>query len=267
LGACNTVTGSGPSTPQTSHIPIVANGPCAIKPSATNTGPAGDLHDSPITVVKDGQTIEDARVGRLEIRGRAVTVRNVEATGNILVTGDGALIDHVSAAGIAISSASGTTVQYADIGNGAGDGIHITSDRGRLVQNVVLKYNFVHSPRVPDDAHYDGTQVRGVEGLVISCSTYDPGAYRNTFNAAIYVEDANGGASDVIIEHNWLYGFGFSIMIGANGTRIIGNRVGGDIKWGSCDLEGASFSSLEIRDNVNDKTNTPEPMCSFASTR
>jgi hypothetical protein len=216
--------------------------------------------------LKDGQTLENVRVEGLEIRGKGVTIRNVEAT-YILVTGDDALIDHVSATGIAISSASGTTVQYANISKGDGDGIHVTSDRGRLVKNVVLKYNFIHSPRVPDNAHYDGTQVRGVDGLAVSCSTYDPGGYLDTFNAAIYLEHANGGDTNVSIEHNWLYGFGFSVMVDASHTRIIGNRVGGDIHWGTCYLgDSTSLSSLEIRENVNDKTDKAEPMCAGAPT-
>jgi hypothetical protein len=241
---------------------------CVTKPSASNTGATGPLKDSRATVLKNGQTLENVRVKELEIQGKGVTVRNVEATGYILITGDDALIDHVSARGIGISSASGTTVQYANIGNGDGDGIHVTSDGGRLIKNVVLKYNFIHSPKVPDDAHYDGTQVRGVKGLVISCSTYDPGRYRDPFNAAIYIEDANGGNTKVSIEHNWLYGFGFSVMIDSPKTRIVGNRVGGDIHWDTCDLgDSVRLSSLKIRDNINDETHKPEPMCSEASKR
>jgi hypothetical protein len=250
------------STPATKTSSVPTNR--CVKPAASNTGPSGPLQDNTTKVLQNGQTLENVRVKGLEIRGQRVTVRNVEATGYILITGDDALIDHVSAGGIAISSASGTTVQYANIGNGDGDGIHVTSDGGRLVKNVVLKYNFIHSPRVPDDAHYDGTQVRGVDGLVIYCSRYDPGAYRDTFNAAIYLEDANGGDRNVSIKHNWLYGFGFSLMIDVTRhIRIIGNRVGGDIHWGTCDLAASvKTSSLEIRDNINDETNKPEPLCS-----
>jgi Right handed beta helix region len=183
-------------------------------------------------------------------------------------TGNNAILDHVSATGIAISSATGSTVQYSNIGKSPEDGIHITSDRGSMVKNVVLSHNFIHSPKVPETAHYDGTQVRGVKGLVISCSTYDPGKYQTPFNAAIYLEDANGGNTNVSIEDNWLYGFGFSVMIDAPKTRIIGNRVGGDIHWGTCYLsDSVSVSSLRIRDNINEKTHKPEPMCSEASRR
>lgn len=239
-----------------------------MKPSASNTGATGTLQDNPTTVLKNGQTLENARVEELEIRGKGVTVRNVEVAGNVFITGNNAILDHVSATGIAISSATGSTVQYSNIGKSPEDGIHITSDRGSMVKNVVLSHNFIHSPKVPETAHYDGTQVRGVKGLVISCSTYDPGKYQTPFNAAIYLEDANGGNTNVSIEDNWLYGFGFSVMIDAPKTRIIGNRVGGDIHWGTCYLsDSVSVSSLRIRDNINEKTHKPEPMCSEASRR
>ena len=237
--------------------------PCDVKPGKSNTGPSGALQDSPTTVLESGQTLENARVASLEIRGKGVTVRNVEVTDAILITGDDATLDHVSTSGIAISSASGATVQYVNVGNSAEDGIHVTSDRGRLVKNVLLKYNYIHTPQVPNDAHYDGTQVRGVDGLVVFCSTYDPGAYRPQYNAAVYLEDANGGDTNVSVEKNWLYGFGFSVMVDANKTRIVGNRVGGDIHWGTCSVgRSADQATLEVSDNVKDDTNAADPMCS-----
>jgi hypothetical protein len=239
-----------------------------MKPSASNTGPTGQLKDSSTTVLNNGQKLENVRVKGLEIRGKNVTVRNVEVAEDIFITGNNAMLDHVSATGIAVSSATGATVQYSNIAKSPEDGIHITSDRGSMVKNVVLSHNFIHSPKVPESAHYDGTQVRGVRGLVISCSTYDPGRYRNPYNAAIYLEDANGGDTNVSIENNWLYGFGFSVMIDAPETEIIGNRLGGDIHWGTCYLaDSVKFSSLKVRDNINDETREPEPMCSKASKR
>ena len=57
-------------------------------------------------------------------------------------------------------------------------------------------------------------------------------------------------------------------MIDSPRTRIIKNRIGGDIHWGTCDLgDSVSVSSLKIRDNINDETAEPEPMCSEASKR
>ena len=249
-----------PNPPQ--EIPDVSVAPCTLKPAARNTGASGSLQDSSTTVLQDGQTLENVRVASLEIPGTNVIVRNVEVAGKTLITGDDVTLDRVSTASIAISSASGTTVQYSNIGNTAEDGIHVTSDSGRMIKNVLLTHNFIHTPRVADEAHYDGTQVRGVNGLLITCSTYDPGPYQQTFNAAVFIEEANGGNRNVSIEHNWLYGFGFSIMLDSNKVRIVGNRVGGDIHWGTCAVgPRTDVASLDIRDNFNENTNAADAMC------
>jgi len=242
-----------------------ASPPCPDKPSAANTGPSGPLKASSVTVLDTKQTLKNVRVQNLLISGDDVTVRNVEVTGGILVKGDGATIDHVKTTGIAVSSASGTTIERTEIANGQDDAVHLTSDAGRQVRNITMRENYIHSPRVADQAHYDGTQVRGVHGLTISCSTYDAGQYRQPYNAAIYIEDANGGNANVSIEHNWLYGFGFSVMIGSPGTRLIGNHVGGDIQWNLCYLgNGIQPDQLVDRANVQAGKDGSGPMCADA---
>jgi hypothetical protein len=215
-----------------------------------------------VTRLGTGQVLENANVKHLTISGKNVTVRNVQVNGSILVTGDGATIDHVTAKGISISSASGTTVQFTNIGFGQGDGIHVTSDRGRQVRNVTLRYNYVHDPRVPDNAHYDGTQVRGINGLTISCSVYDPGPYQHMYNAAVYLEDANGGDSNITVTHNWLYGFGFSVMVDAANVTLSANRIGGDIHWASCRLgKRTGNPNLRITGNVEDSGGAVTKLC------
>ena len=171
-------TSSATATP-TKGTTAPANSSCSVKPSAATTGASGSRTNSSVRVLDDGQTLQNADVGgSIEIRGNNVTVRNVSVAGSILVTGDNAMIDHVTAKGVSISSASGTTVQYANIGYSKGDGMHVTSDGGKMIRNVVLRYNYIHDPRVPSDAHYDGIQVRGVNGLTIDCSVYDPGPFQ-----------------------------------------------------------------------------------------
>ncbi|QIM21709.1 hypothetical protein G7075_12190 [Phycicoccus sp. HDW14] len=171
----------------------------------------------------------------LTISGSNVTVQNVRVSGGILVQGSNVTIDHVTAQNVSISSASHVTVRYSDLGGGTEDAIHVTSDRGSMVRDVELRSNYLHDPRPSSDAHYDGTQVRGVDGLTIACSVYDGGPYRSQLNAAIYLEDANGGNSNVTIERNWLLGYGFPIFIDpSSNTTVTGNRLGGDIHWDTC---------------------------------
>jgi hypothetical protein len=234
-----------------------------LKPSAANTGATGSRSRSSVSVLNDGQTLQNADVANsIEIRGNNVTVRNVSVAGNILVTGDNAMIDHVTAQGVAISSASGTTLQYANIGYSKEDGIHVTSDRGRMIRNAVLRYNYVHEPRVPSDAHYDGTQVRGVDGLTVDCSVYDPGPFQWTLNAAVYLEDANGGDTNVRVTNNWLYGHAFPVMVDAGTSTFTNNRIGGDIKWDVCyPGKNLNTSNFKSSGNVWDATNAKLNLC------
>ncbi|WP_240474334.1 right-handed parallel beta-helix repeat-containing protein [Intrasporangium chromatireducens] len=180
----------------------------------------------------------------------------------MLVLGDRVTLEGVTAKSISISSASGVTISRSNIGGGDADGVHITSDRGRMVGDVVLDYNLVHDPQVSAGAHYDGTQVRGINGLQISCSVYDAGAYRPQYNAGIYLEDANGGTQNVTIANNWILGWGHSLMVDARNVQLVGNHFGGDIKWGVCYVgKRVGASSFTLSDNVMEPGGRPVSPC------
>ncbi|EWT05293.1 hypothetical protein N864_02190 [Intrasporangium chromatireducens Q5-1] len=246
----------------TSSSATAAVGACQFKPSSANTGASGTRSNLGVTTVGAGQTLANANVGSLVITGANATIRNVAVNGNILVKADGAMIDHVTARGIAISSASNATVRYSNVGYTKGDGINVTSDRGVMSRNILFSHNFVHDPRVPAGAHYDGSQVRGVDGLTINCSTYDPGPYASQFNAGVYLEDANGGTSNVKVTNNWLYGFGFSVMMDARNVTLQGNRLGGDIHWGTCYIgKRVGTAGLTSLGNVWDSSGKSLALC------
>ncbi len=210
--------------------------------------------------------MENSTVSDLHVAGNDVVIRNVKVEGEILVTGDRVKLDHVTTKGIAISSASDVTVTFTNIGEGSDDGIHVTSDRGRIARNITLSNNYIHDPRVEPTAHYDGTQVRGVDGLTITCSTYDPGPYKPPYNAAIYLEDANGGDARVLIRDNWLRGFGHNLMIAAKTVSITDNALGGDTHWGPCYLgEGTPSSAVTARGNFVESSGKQLTVCSSKS--
>lgn len=245
LGGCSGPEGEA-SNPATA-VPAA----CDFRPDPDNTGPRGELPFSSVTVLADGESLEGATVTSLHVEGSDVTVRDVDVDGAVLVTGDHVILDRVSAEGISISSASDVRVERSDVGWGPADGIHVTSDGPDLVRDVVLSHNLVREPRASPEAHYDGTQVRGVRGLLIECSVYDAGGFDDTYNAAIYIENANGGARDVRIEHNWLLGSAWSLMVGTPGISLVGNRVGGDIKWGTCHLGSVPAGDAPVeQDNL-----------------
>ncbi len=217
-----------------------------------------------MTTLGNNARLENASVSNLMITGTNVTVRNVSVSGSLgLALASDVMISRVTARSVGISSSSNVTLEYSRIGGGQEDAIHLTSDRGRLASNILLRYNYLSNPRPASDAHYDGTQVRGVNGLTISCSVYDPGSYVSQLNAAIYLEDANGGDSNVTLDRNWLYGYGYTLMLDrSSGTRVTNNRFGGDIQWGPCFAQsGFSFTQSG---NVWDSTGAAVGTCKTA---
>lgn len=222
---------------------------CRMKPSNDNTGARGQLQDVNVTELGDGARLSNARVSSLTITGTDVKVKNVHVDGRILITGEKVRLRRVTAQHIGISSAMDVVVAKSNVGYSTEDGIHVTSDGDRFIRRVVLRYNYIHHPQAPPDAHYDGTQVRGVDDLVIRCSTYDAGPFQDTFNANIYLENANGGVYNATIARNWLYGSAWSVMISAESARVIRNKFGGDIHWGYCYL-GSGSGAFESRGNI-----------------
>ncbi len=248
------------TAPPATTPPPAPNNACAIKPAASNTGASGTRTNSSQTTLNNGAVLENANVSSLTIYGSNVTVRNVSVAGSILVAGDNVMIDRVTTQGIGISSASNVTVQYANIGFGPDDAIHVTSDGGRYINNVTLKYNYMHDPRVAPSAHYDGIQVRGAANSTIACNTIDPGPFQETFNAAVYLEDANGGENNIVVQNNWLYGFAFSVMMDARNTQLLGNQLGGDIHWGECYL-GTRVGNAGLISTGNTRNGQPTNLC------
>lgn len=234
--------------------------PCRMKPDDANTGATGDLRASSRTVLRDGATLRNARVSDLTISGTGVVVRNVRVDGSVLITGERVRLKRVTAEHIGISSAVDVVVARASIGYGPDDGIHVTSDGDRLVRDVVLRYNYIHHPAAPPESHYDGTQVRGVDGMTIRCSTYRSGPFQETMNANIYLENANGGIRNVTVARNWLYGSAWSVMVSAESARLAGNRLGGKPHWGFCYLSSGR-DSIESSGNVRVPGRRPINLC------
>ncbi|MFC7494580.1 MULTISPECIES: right-handed parallel beta-helix repeat-containing protein [unclassified Nocardioides] len=232
------------AAPEASAAPAAkAANACKFRPGPGNTGAHGVRQDRGTTSLRSGQTLENANVSSLEIRGSGITVRNVRVSGNIFVTPGSSKVRIVrsTAQGIGISSASRISVVRSDIGFSSDDAIHVTSDAGSLVRGVKLRYNYIHDPRVTNGAHYDGTQVRGVHGMLIECSTYRAGPYQSNFNAGVYLENANGGDSNVTVHHNWIFGYAFSVMVDAESATFTANRVR-DPHWRACYLGNSSGS-------------------------
>lgn len=247
--ATSTVTAASPlpvtagvTTPGSPRAIDRAAAPCGQQPTTTSTGARGPLRSRGPLTVGSGRTVQDVRVPAMELAGDDITVRNVVVDGTLLVTGQHVRIRRATAKEIYVSSGSHVTVTRSKIENSTEDAFHVSSDRGALVRDVTLRSNYVHRPVTPSANHYDGIQVRGVDGLTISCTVFQAGPYHDNFNAAVFLENANGGSENVVVSNNWMFGFAFSIMVDSPSATFTNNTIGGDIKWGPCLLLHSSGS-------------------------
>lgn len=261
-----TATATKTATPTSSPTASAPAGSC-VKPSAANTGvPSGT------SLVDDGRSeISDSNVtlsGRrftapvVYVTGSGVKIVNSQFTGSVVVRqASNVVLSHSGALSAAVSGSQGVTLEYLNLG-GASDAIHITSDTGQ-VSGVTLRNNYIHNPQPPADAHYDGTQVRGIKGLSITCSTYELGPWQTTYNAGIYLENAQGGDDDIVIDHNWIDGGGFAISVDATNLRVTSNRFGRAYHWGVCDnaSNAGGYRSFTSSGNVWDDTGAALNLC------
>ncbi len=141
--------------------------------------------------------------------------------------------------------------------------MHVTSDGASLNAGVKITNNYIHNPRPGDGSHYDGLQVRGVNGLDVLCNNFDLGSAQFEYNAAVYLEPANGGHSNVVIDGNWLLGGGHIFHYGADNddkTRLTNNHFGGDPYWGPTATCHTSGDTPAVQTG-NDLSGTPFTPC------
>lgn len=231
-----------------------------MRPTAATTGAYGTRSNSSVTSLGNGQTLTDANVSTLTISGSDVTVRNVSVAGRILVTGDRVVLDRVTSKHIGVSSAQDLTVLANRVTGSTEDGLHITSDGGRWIRNVAVKDSLIDNPNPPGGAHYDGMQVRGVNGLTVECTVFDLGPYQDTYTAAVYLEPANGNNANVQIRNNWLLGGGYIVQVGSPiSASFVGNELGGSYRWGACYDSG--LTSANFSESGNTLNGAPHALC------
>jgi hypothetical protein len=219
---------------------------CSAKPDATNTGASGQLKVSKVrSLSKRNSKLTDARLkGTLVVSGDGSVVRNVSVNGRVIVTGDDVTVDHVTAKSVIASGTSHLRVSNSNL-SGGDTAIYITSDRGAAhgVSRVRLVGNYIHDPAKEKLSSYSGTHVRGAKGVTISCSNY---ALAGNTKAAIYVESASGGTSDVVVSNNWLNGGQFTVNTDARLT--LEKNVFGTSAWlGVCQTAGQPISQSRNR--------------------
>ncbi len=183
---------------------------------------------------EDGLVLEGVLVeGDLELVGADQVLRNSRVEGHVVVRGTGVTLEDSEVGALSVASATQVVVRRVEVfGNPGSDGVHVTSGDGPRAADVLIEGSWVHSPQVEADSHYDGIQVRGVDHLTLRGNTFDLGPWHEQYNAAIFLEEANGGNVDVLVERNTVNGGGYALYVAGQGVRLIDNRFGRDANWG-----------------------------------
>lgn len=235
------------------HPPALADGPM---PDAVGAGDDSGLSPrDPENFRRDGLVLQDVTIdGSIELTGDNQTLRNVVVAGRVLVKGDSVTIEDSSVGALSVSGASGFVARRLEVfGLEGSDGIHITSDTGR-VTDALIEDSWIHSPQVTADSHYDGIQVRGVDGLTIRGSYIDLGPYRPQYTAAVFVEDANGGNTRVLIEDSWINGGGYTVSLAGTDVVLRNNVFGPDAEFG---LRYPNDTRIDASGNILQSTGEP----------
>ncbi len=146
-------------------------------------------------------------------------------------------------AGISVSSVNGATFRRVDVDGTSGDIMHITGDQNNNTipcRNITIEDSFLHGPEPGVGDHNDGIQVRGCLGLTLTRTVIDMGPWvlapdgNNALNAALFLQNANGGNSNVVVTDCWMNGAGYTLQCDpVSGTfAVTGLQVGKDYEFG-----------------------------------
>lgn len=213
----------------------VATNPALARPGATTTGVTpgtaltamvGGRHTAAGTVIQNKVITGDAL-----FTGSDLTLRNVRITGKADFRGRNVVIENAELGGLVLSDTSNVRVANTEVfGTPGVDGVHITSYSKR-VQDVLLENVWIHGAQPTPTAHYDGIQVRGVDRLTLRGVSIELGEWRREYNAALFLENANGGNTAVRVEDSWIVGGGFSFYSFASDVRVVRTVFAGG-RWG-----------------------------------
>ena len=237
---------ASPSPSATSPEATPPTGGSGVDAGPDTTGVPGGVrlepHDAG-TEDRDGLVLDGVLVaGDLELVGEGQVLRNSRIEGQLVVRGADITVEDSEVGGLAITSATGVVARRVEVfGHLGSDGIHVTSDSGARASDILVEGCWVHSPQVEAQSHYDGIQVRGVDGLTLYGNTFDLGPWQEPYNAAIFLEDANGGNVDVLVERNIINGGGYAVYVQGQDVRFVDNRFGRDAKWALIFPEHAPF--------------------------
>lgn len=189
--------------------------PEIVEPTNSNVGLPGIGNPSMVST-NSSSTISTSNVTFTNINftatyvtftGSNVTLKGCKVDNHLILRGTNITVEDSDVAALAVSGTNGFTIRRVRITGRMGeDGIHITSDTGQCA-NGLIERCYIGNGILSGESHYDGIQVRGVQHLIIRYNRFDvlaSGATFNTqYNASVFLENAQGGNSDVTVHHNW----------------------------------------------------------------
>lgn len=231
-----------PDQPDEPAGPVVSAGPdtTGVPDGVTLSAADGGIMD------EDGLVLDGVHItGDLTLTGAGQVLRNSRVDGHVVVRGSGQVIEDAEVGSLAVSGATQFRASRVDVfGQPGEDGIHVTSGTDPA-SDILIEDSWIHSPEVDPESHYDGVQVRGVERLTLRGNAIDLGPWERQYNAAIFLEDANGGNHDVVVEGNYLNGGGYSLYLEGDAVTVADNQFGRDAKWGVLYPEHDRFSATD----------------------
>lgn len=200
--------------------------------------------------------------------GNNLTFRNCWFQSAVqLTTTDNALFESCTfTGGIGIASCFGVTFRKCRIHSGS-DLVHITGDQPGRTQctDVTFEETLIHQPNPAPGDHTDGMQVRGCNGLTLTRSSLDMGAWfqlsgQDVLNGAFFPEGGNGGNANITLTDCYLNGGGYALRVRpCSGTfQVTGARFGPDAFFGQVTREdGGSGVTVTQSGNVFDVSGDP----------
>jgi hypothetical protein len=170
--------------------------------------------DGSTTFTANNQTISNVDFnGYVRLTGSNITLENCRFDGMVYF-GPGPLTikNCTSNSNINVDASyrniSGVTFSRVHVICGSHDGIDLFSQSNGRVSNVSITDSLIDGMSFPasSNAHGDGLQVRGINGLTVERVVFDMGAVQPQKNAAVYFENVNGGDTNMHLTNVDIYG-------------------------------------------------------------
>lgn len=224
----------------------------ATRPTQATTGVVTGRSLTPMAggvVASSSTAIEDKVItGDVTFSGSSLTLRNVRVTGHALFRGSNLVVEDSEFGAVSLSGTQNVRLSRVEVfGSTGSDGIHVTSDSGQA-RNVLVEDTWIHNPLVTASSHYDGMQVRGVEGLTLRRVSIELGPHKPQYNAALFLENANGGNRGVTVEDSWILGGGYTFYSFADQVAVRRTTFG-EGRWGHLFPQSEATKIVEFADN------------------